>query len=547
MATTTPIATASARSTPDAKRPTGAIVAILSLTGMAVSIMQTLVVPLLPQLSTILHTAEANTTWVLTITLLCGAVFTPLSGRLGDMFGKRNVLLMSLMAMIVGSIICALSSSLLPMLVGRAFQGASLGSIALGISLMRDALPKEKLPGAVALMSSTLGIGGAIGLPLSAIVAQKLSWHYLFWGSAALGVLVFIAILVKIPESLVKTGGHFDYIGAFGLSAALVCLLFALSETSEWGWGDIRQLVLIAASVVIFIFWARYEKRTSNPLVNIKTSISKPVLFTNAASVMVGFGMYSLNLVMTQLLQAPKGSGFGFGQSMIVAGLCAAPMGFAMMLVSPVAAGIIKRYGPRVALIIGPIIIAGGFAYAILDLHYVWQAVVVSTIVGVGIAVSYAAMPTLIMRNVPTTETAAANSVNTLSRSLGTSLASAVHGAIIASWAAKFAANPVPSTSSFSPFDLCFLLGAIACVMAIFFAVLIPRGPQRLAPLTAETEVLSSIEGLNDADVLADLEKQPSGVRAVERVRVLERRDPRRTVAPRPAARPGNYAARHRR
>lgn len=547
MATTTPNAAVAARSTAAPHRSTAAIVAILSLTGMAVSIMQTLVVPLLPQLPTILHTREANTTWVLTITLLCGAVFTPLSGRLGDMFGKRNVLLMSLMAMIVGSVICALSSSLLPMLVGRAFQGASLGSIALGISLMRDTLPKEKLPGAVALMSSTLGIGGAIGLPLSAIVAQKLSWHYLFWGSAALGVLVFIAILVKIPESSVKTGGHFDYIGALGLSAALVCLLFALSETSEWGWGDIRQLVLIAASVVIFIFWARYEKHASNPLVNIKTSISKPVLFTNAASIMVGFGMYSLNLVMTQLLQAPKGSGFGFGQSMIVAGLCAAPMGFAMMLVSPVAAGIIKRYGPRVALIIGPIIIAGGFAYAILDLHHVWQAVVVSTLVGVGIAASYAAMPTLIMRNVPMTETAAANSVNTLSRSLGTSLASAVHGAIIAAWAAKFAANPVPSTSSFSPFDLCFLLGAIACVMAIFFAVLIPRGPQRLSPLTSETEVLAGIEGLNDADLLADLENQQVGVPAVERVRVLERRGPRRTVAPRPAARPGDSSARHRR
>ncbi|MEO6957197.1 MAG: MFS transporter [Antricoccus sp.] len=547
MATTTPVATAPAMTTAAPRRSTGAIVAILSLTGMAVSIMQTVVVPLLPQLSTILHTPEANTTWVLTITLLCGAVFTPLSGRLGDMFGKRNVLLMSVMAMIVGSVICALSSSLLPMLIGRAFQGASLGSIALGISLMRDALPKEKLPGAVALMSSTLGIGGAIGLPLSAIVAQNLSWHYLFWGSAALGALVFIAILAKVPESLVKTGGHFDYIGAVGLSAALVCLLFALSETSKWGWGDIRQLLLIAASVVIFIFWARYEKQASNPLVNIKTSISRPVLFTNAASIMVGFGMYSLNLVMTQLLQAPKGSGFGFGRSMVVAGLCAAPMGFAMMLVSPVAAGIIKRYGPRVALIIGPIIIAGGFVYAIVDLHYVWQAVVVSTLVGVGIAVSYAAMPTLIMRNVPMTETAAANSVNTLSRSLGTSLASAVHGAIIAAWAVKFAANPVPSTSSFSPFDLCFLLGAIACVMAIFFAVLIPRGQQRLSPLTAETEMLAGIEGLDDADVFADLESQQIGVPAVERVRVLERRGPRRTVAPRPAARPGVYSARHRR
>ena len=528
----------------------GRLIAILSLAGMAVSIMQTLVIPILPELSKILHTHPANSTWVLTITLLVGAVFTPISGRLGDMFGKRRILLVSITAMVVGSTICALSNGLTLMLIGRAFQGASLGSIALGISLMRDTLPRERLTSAVALMSATMGIGGAIGLPLSAIVAQKLSWHYLFWGSALIGLVVFIGIAMSIPESRVKTGGRFDFVGAFGLSIVLVCLLFGLSKTTQWGWGDPKQLALFAIAAVVFCVWAWYERRIDQPLINVRTSIRRVVLFTNLASILVGFSMYSLNLVMTQLLQAPKGNGLGFGQSMIVAGLCSAPMGFSMMLASPLAARIIRRFGPRFALRLGPVIIAIGFLFAVFFLQHVWEALIVSAFIGAGIAIAYAAMPTIIMRAVPNTETAAANSVNTLSRSLGTSLAAAVHGAIIAAAFAGAAVQPnVVNHDSFSAFDLCFLLGAIASILAVVVATFIPKeNAQADKTPVIEGDTLADIVGLNDGEGL-DGAAAASGLEAGgsprfdKRATVLIREEHRRRVVRRrPAARPTRRA-----
>ncbi len=518
------------------------VTAILAMTGMAVSIMQTLVIPILPSLPKILHTHPANSTWVLTVTLLVGAVFTPISGRLGDMFGKRRILLVSVSTMVIGSAFCALSNSLTPMLVGRALQGMSLGSIALGISLMRDTLPRERLASAVALMSATLGIGGAIGLPLSAVVAEKLSWHYLFWGSAVIGVIAMIGIARSIPESTIKTGGRFDFVGAVGLSVVIVSLLFGLSKSTDWGWGDPKQLALFAVAVVVFVLWSRYELKSKAPLINIRTSIRRVVLFTNLTSILIGFAMYTLNLVMTQLIQAPDGTGLGFGQSMIVAGLCSAPMGIAMMLVSPLAARIIIRFGPRFALRLGSLVIACGFLYAAFFLDYVWEALIVAAVTGVGIAIAYAAMPTIIMRSVPTTETAAANSVNTLSRSLGTSLAAAVHGAIIAVAFADSAAHPeVMHHHSFTAFDLCFLLGAISCVLAIGVASFIPKAPKSPPALILDLDVLADLEGIAGVEMNWDLEDERVGSRGPALIRESRRHS---GVRRRPAARPRSHARR---
>ncbi|GAB3308313.1 MFS transporter [Epidermidibacterium keratini] len=484
----------------DAAHPTTAtrpirpavVVGILALTGLTVSIMQTLVVPLLPHLPQILNAPPDDATWVLTITLMLGAVCTPITGRLGDMYGKKRMMLISLAMMVVGSVICALSSSLLPMLVGRGFQGAALGSIALGISLMRDILPADRLGKAIALMSATLGIGGAIGLPVSAVVAEHASWHWLFVGSATFGAVAIVAIAVLIPESPIHTGGHFDVRGSLLLSGALVSLLFALTKANSWGWVNPQILAIFGVSALCAVSFVAVERRTKQPLVDIEVSRRRPVLFTNLASVLVGFGMYTVNLVVTQLLQAPRAVG-GFEQSMVVAGLCSAPMGFMMMVGSPLAARIIAQHGPRFSLRLGTLVIATGFTVGVFMVQQVWEAMIVALLTGAGIALSYAAMPTLIMRSVPTTQTAVANSVNTLSRSVGSSLASAIHGSILAATLAGV-------TQSFGPlnaFQFSFVLAIVACLLAFVLVSLIPAstaGPARVS----DAQALANIEGVDD-------------------------------------------------
>ncbi|MBW0105272.1 MFS transporter, partial [Pseudonocardia sp. KRD291] len=247
-----------------------AFVAVLALAGIVVSLQQTTVVPLLPQFPRLLGSSAADTTWIVTATLLAGAVATPVVGRLADMFGKRRMLLVCLVILVIGSVIGSFSYSLVPLVIGRALQGLAAGVVPLGISLMRDQLPPERLGSATALMSASLGVGGALGLPLSALVAQTSDWHVLFWASSALGVVVIGLVLLAVPESAQRAGGRFDLLGAVLLSTALVCLLLVVSKGSSWGWGDATTLTLLAIGVLSLAAWAWWELRTRQPLVDLR-------------------------------------------------------------------------------------------------------------------------------------------------------------------------------------------------------------------------------------------------------------------------------------
>lgn len=183
------------------RRASGATVPVLAFAGIVVAVMQTLLVPVIKDLPRLLDTSPSNATWVLTSTLLSGAVATPIMGRLGDLFGKRRMLIASLSVMVVGALLSALTDALVPMIVGRTLQGVAMGAIPLGIGLMRDMLPRERLGSAMALMSSSIGVGGGLALPAAALVAQNTDWHALYFGAAGLGVLSIALTLLIVPES----------------------------------------------------------------------------------------------------------------------------------------------------------------------------------------------------------------------------------------------------------------------------------------------------------------------------------------------------------
>ncbi len=144
--------------------PQGLVVLVLALAGLCSSFMFTLVVPIQSQLPQLLNASRDDTAWVVTSTLLAAAVITPIAGRLGDMYGKRRIVLVLLAVMILGSVVAALSTGIIGMIVGRALQGAIVGVVPLGISIMRDVLHENRVDSAIALMSATLGVGGALRL-----------------------------------------------------------------------------------------------------------------------------------------------------------------------------------------------------------------------------------------------------------------------------------------------------------------------------------------------------------------------------------------------
>ncbi|MGW0706750.1 MFS transporter [Streptomyces sp. NPDC002643] len=448
-----------------------AVVAVLAFGGIVVALMQTLVIPIVPELPTLLAAPASDTAWAVTATLLAAVVATPVTGRLGDMYGKRRMLLVSLVLLVAGSVTCALSDSLTPLLVGRVLQGLASGVVPLGLSILRDELPADRLGSATALMSSSLGIGGALGLPAAALIADTFDWHALFWASSALGVVALALVPLLVPESRVRTGGRFDLLGALGMAVGLVCLLLAISKGADWGWTGGTTLGLFAGALVTLPAWGWWELRTDRPLVDLRTTARRQVLVTNLASIAVGFSMFAMSLVLPQLLQLPEATGYGLGQSLLAAGLVVAPSGLVMMSTAPVSAALTKARGPKATLMVGALIVAAGYGLNLLLMSEVWHFVLVACVIGAGIGFTYGAMPALIMGAVPASETAAANSLNTLMRSIGTSTAGAVAGVILAHMTTGSGTTALPSENAFKTV---LAIGAGAALLALTVASFIP-------------------------------------------------------------------------
>ncbi|MCX4904812.1 MFS transporter [Streptomyces sp. NBC_00878] len=485
-----------------AESRSGGVVGILAFAGIVAAITQTLVVPLIGELPTLLDTSASNASWVITATLLAAAVATPVAGRLGDMYGKRRMLLISLIPLIVGSVVCALSSSVIPMITGRGLQGLGMGVVPLGISLLRDVVPAEKLGSSIAIMSASMGVGGALGLPFSAAIAENASWRVLFWVVAVLAFAVATLIWFVVPAGKENTAaGSFDLLGAAGLGVALVCLLLGVSKGADWGWGSGTTLGLLGTAVVVLLAWGWWELRTREPLVDLRVTARPQVLMTNAASILVGFAMYAQSLVVPQLLQLPEATGYGLGQSMLAMGLWMAPAGLMMMVMSPIGAKLSAASGPKVTLTVGALIISLGYGISLpmIGTDSPWGLLAATIVANTGVGFAYGAMPALIMSAVPQSETASANSFNTLMRSIGSSVSAAVIAVVLAQMTTDFAGFALPSEDGFRAAMLIGCGVALAAAALAFF-IPVPKTAAQPEPGTAPQATSEAAESETESE-----------------------------------------------
>ncbi|MEZ0089090.1 MFS transporter [Streptacidiphilus sp. EB129] len=460
------------------QHPTGrATLAVLGFGAITATLVQTAVVPLLPDLPRLTHSSAADVGWVVTVTLLTGAIATPVLGRAGDMVGKRPMLLAALGALTAGSLACALTSDLGVLLAGRALQGVGAAVIPLSISLLRDVLPRERIGSAVALMSSTVGIGAAVGLPLAALLVQYADWHLMFWATTALAALATALAWRLVPRSAPGAAGRFDVPGALGLAVALTCVLLAVSKGGDWGWTSTRIAGLLAATLLVGAGWTRRQLRTAEPLVDLRLTLRPAVALPNLAALLAGFSFYANSLVTAQLVQAPRATGYGLGLGVAAAGLCLLPSGVLMVAFAPLSARISAARGARITLAAGALVIAMGYLLRIADSRQLVAVIGGAAVVSVGTALAYSALPTLIMRAVPQQQTAAANGLNVLMRTIGQALCSAVVAAVLAHSLVSTgtAGAGIVTAPTLNGYRTAFAIACAVALLACVAACTIPR------------------------------------------------------------------------
>lgn len=305
-------------------------------------------------------------------------------------------------------------------------------------------------------------------MPLGGLILTTLSWQWLFWLSAALSVISIALITRVVPRHEPAASGRFDLIGSALLSVALLSFLLGLSQGGVWGWASGPTLGSFAVAVVMGLAWARCELRIAAPLVDLRASAKRPILFTNFASLTLGTLMFANLLLTTSQLQGPTVED-GFGWSERDARLAMLPNAVAMFAVAPFTARLAKQPGARSVLTVGASITGIGYLLRIIATPNAATAVVWTTVVGIGVGIGYAALPMLITAHAPAHEIGAANGLNALLRAIGTAIASAGVAGISTLLAAESGGAHVPSAEALLTVSVC---GVIFSLFTLVFSFL---------------------------------------------------------------------------
>jgi EmrB/QacA subfamily drug resistance transporter len=437
------------------------------LAGLAYAMLSSAVIPALSSLQHSLHTNETGVTWLLTGYLLSASVGTSILGRLGDMYGKERLLLVTLVILAVGILVAAVSTALIPMIIGRVIQGAGGGIFPLAFGIVRDEFPKERVAGGIGLLSSILGVGGGIGIVLGGLIIEHLNYHWLYWIPLVVTVFAGFCTWRFIPESPVRVPGRVNWLAAALMSAGFVCVLIAISETITWGWGSPKTLGLLAVGLLGSLAWVWVEVRSEEPLIDMTMMRIRGVWTTNLVAFLLGAGMYASFLIFPQFAQLPKSTGFGFGASVVTAGLYLLPAALLMSVLGTVAGRVARRFGSKLAVIVGSAVTAVSFGWLAVAHAHPYDMLISAALLGIGIGLAFSALGNLIVEAVSPEQTGVATGMNTVMRTLG----GALGGQIVATFIANNVAHGQPTVTGFTA---SFTLEAAFLVVAVIAGLFIP-------------------------------------------------------------------------
>jgi MFS family permease len=476
--------------------PPRALVPTLIFLGLVVAVVSSLGAPLIPTIASVDGVSLADAQWSLTITLLVGAVATPVMGRLGDGPSRRSVILSGLVLVTVGSVLAALPGGFAALLVGRGLQGVGLGLTPLTMATARDALPPERARPTMAMLSITTVAGVGLGYPVTGLIAEYGGLHVAYWFGAAVGLLALLAAIWIVPPSRHLRAVRLDVVGAILLGIGLAALILRISEGTTWGWFSPLSIAVVVVAVAAFAGWVRYEVHSTHPLVDLRLLRRRSVLAADVTAVLAGLGMYLLISLMVQFVQAPRGSD-GLGGSVVVAGLVLLPFSAGSFAASRITPVLVRRGGAPFLIPAASMLALAGTVVFGLVRQNVGELVVVMAVVGLAVGTVFAVTPGMITRAAPSHETGSAMGFNQVLRYVGYSTGSAVSAAVLTAHTPAGAHYPVPAG-----YTAAALVGAALWLASAVAATLLPTRNRQTPPAAgdgAPDEGLLAEEGVADA------------------------------------------------
>ena len=467
-----------------------AIMPTLVTVAALVAIVSSLGAPLIPMIAREDHVALSTAEWLLTASLMTGALATPVMGRLADGPFKRRVIEVALCLVLLGCALSAVSTTFITMVIGRGLQGVGLGLLPVTMTLARSHLSSEMSARAIATLSVTGAVGAGIGYPVTALIAQAFDFRAAFWfGTIAVAVALVLVAFV-LPGKSDAVHRKLDLVGLATLGLAVVGLVVVLSEGGRWGWASPLTLGLVAGCVVSTGLWVRQELTTSDPLIDVRQVSNRSVLTADVSGFLIALAMYLFLPIMVVFVQIPAAGGYGFGASVVLSSLVLVPLSIGSFAASRCLVAYQHRFGIRSTIPFGSLMFAASALFFAIEHRALWEAFVAAGIAGIGLGFTFAAMPGFIVRAVPVTETGSAIGFYQVLRSIGLSVGSALAAAIL------MAGTPAGQIfPRFEGFHVTLLVASsVGVLAAVVSYVLSGPSTERSSPVTMEVEQMMEEE-----------------------------------------------------
>lgn len=456
------------------------VLAVLLAACVSFALSQILVLPALPTLARHYGASSAATSWVLTGFLLSASISTPVVAKLGERYGKGQVLTAVLLMFSVGGVVNALAPNLGVLIVGRVLHGVAGGVFPLAFGVVRDSFPRARVPGAISVISAIFGVGSGLALPLSGAIVDHFDLSWLFWLSLV-ALPVAVAAHRWVPSS--RSGDDaIDWAGALLLAAALASLLLGVTQAPILGWGSPPNVALLGGGVVLLLLWVRLESRIAQPLIRLDVLTQRTVATTNLSAFMVGLAMFSGFLLIPQLAQAPADGGPGLGTTATVAGLLLLPSAIGQLLIGSFAGRLGVALGFRNTLVLGAALTSVAFAQLALAHSQPWHLMLGGFVLGAGISFAFGSMANLLVQSVPPNEVGVATGLNAVVRTVG-----GAFGAAIATAALAATANST-GTPSAEGYTAGFVTASAVAMLATITALMVPTRPDSRLSRTTLSE-----------------------------------------------------------
>jgi MFS family permease len=350
------------------------LVPTLVLSGSLMSVVSSLGANLIPTLSRADGVSLSTGEWILTITLLTGALATPVMGRLADGSRQRTVILFALSAVVVGCVVSAVSIGFTVLIIGRALQGVGLGLLPVTMAIARRNLSSDSARQTIATLSVSTAFGAGLGYPVAGLIAQVLNFRAAYWfgAIAVTGALVLAALI--LPSRDAAPSRRFDVVGAVLLSLVIIGISLVLSEGGGWGWTSARSLGAAVASVVLLAAWIPYELRQVEPLVTLRQVRNRLVLTADASGFLISIAFYLLLPVIVVFVQIPRSVGFGFGASLVVSGLVLLPLSAGSFVSNRLLVVYERHFGARTMIPLGSVVFALAALFFAFEHSALWEA-----------------------------------------------------------------------------------------------------------------------------------------------------------------------------